>query len=141
MKFSLRSENKNGWGNDPWVIFADMAGRRARFNGTKGRLHDALARWVEFAVPVAGDGAVLALEVRGRGRRSTGRPGADPRLSGHERPFTFCWRRATIGTMQRYGKGAHVSAAPIASRSRPGILLNPSTGDPDVPESGVTFQG
>jgi hypothetical protein len=52
LKFFLRSVNKNGWGGDPWVIFVDMSGRKARFDGLKRRLFDALKDWSEVVVPV-----------------------------------------------------------------------------------------
>jgi len=48
----LRSENKNGWGGDPWIIFVDMAGNKARFDGQKRRLFDATNGWAEILVPV-----------------------------------------------------------------------------------------
>jgi hypothetical protein len=41
----LRSENKNGWGDDPWVIFLDGTGRKARFDGLRRRLFDAMKDW------------------------------------------------------------------------------------------------
>lgn len=55
MRGFLRSENKHGWGGDPWIIFVDMAGAKARFDGQKRRLHDALEGWSEIVVPVGGD--------------------------------------------------------------------------------------
>ena len=51
----MRSENKNGWGGDPWIIFVNMAGAKARFDGEKHRLRDAMSGWSEVAVPVGGD--------------------------------------------------------------------------------------
>jgi hypothetical protein len=50
--FSLRSDNKNGWGGDPWVIFRDTSGRSATFRGTKNRLSDTLKGWVDFSIPL-----------------------------------------------------------------------------------------
>jgi hypothetical protein len=50
--FSLKSDNKNGWGGDPWVIFRDMSGRLATFRGTKNRLPNALKGWVDFTIPL-----------------------------------------------------------------------------------------
>ena len=55
MRGFLRSENKNGWGGDPWVIFVDMAGKKARFDGQRHRLRDALKDWSEIVVPVGAD--------------------------------------------------------------------------------------
>jgi hypothetical protein len=51
-KFSLRSENKNGWGGDPWVTFKDISGNAATFKGTKNRLPEALNGWVDFRIPL-----------------------------------------------------------------------------------------
>jgi hypothetical protein len=50
--FSLRSENKNGWGGDPYVAFKDTTGRVAAFRGTKNRMPDTLKGWVDFSVPL-----------------------------------------------------------------------------------------
>jgi hypothetical protein len=55
MRGFLRSENKNGWGGDPWIIFVDMAGNKARFDGKKRRLFDATKGWAEVVVPVGTD--------------------------------------------------------------------------------------
>ena len=55
MRGYLGSENKNGWGGDPWIIFVDMAGRKARFDGLKQRLYDAINDWTEIVVPVGAD--------------------------------------------------------------------------------------
>ncbi len=52
LKFYLKSVNKHGWGGDPWIIFLDMSGRSARFDGTKRRLYDALTDWSLVEVPV-----------------------------------------------------------------------------------------
>ncbi len=51
-KFSLRSENKNGWGGDPWVIFKDLSGNAATFKGTRNRLPEALKGWVTLSIPL-----------------------------------------------------------------------------------------
>jgi hypothetical protein len=59
-EFSLRSENKNGWGGDPWVIFKDMSGRAATFRGTKQRLPEALKGWVSLSIPL-GTSAIQSL--------------------------------------------------------------------------------
>lgn len=75
LKFSLRSENKNGWSGDPWVILKDMAGRTVRYDGTSNRLHMALEEWVDYSVPLsllaermaAKTKAYLALEEKTRG--------------------------------------------------------------------------
>lgn len=48
----LRSVNVHGWGGDPWIIFVDNKLRKARFDGTKRRLLDALTDWSEIEVPV-----------------------------------------------------------------------------------------
>jgi hypothetical protein len=52
LRFSMRSENKNGWGGDPWVFLRDKDARSARYDGTLQRLKDTLKDWVEFTLPV-----------------------------------------------------------------------------------------
>jgi hypothetical protein len=52
LRFWMRTENKNGWGGDPWVILRDPEARSARYDGTKQRLKETLEEWVEFTLPV-----------------------------------------------------------------------------------------
>lgn len=61
-RFSLRTENKNGWSGDPWVIFNDMAGNSATFKGTKNRLTEALDGWVDFSIPLGAELQSMAAE-------------------------------------------------------------------------------
>jgi hypothetical protein len=51
-KFSLRSENKIGWGGDPGVVFRDISGKAAKFKGTKQRLIEALKGWADLTIPL-----------------------------------------------------------------------------------------
>jgi hypothetical protein len=55
LRFFLKSVNKNGWGGDPWIIFVDMQGNKARYDGFKRRLYDATKDWAEVVVPVGLD--------------------------------------------------------------------------------------
>lgn len=59
-KFQLRSENKNGWGGDPWVIFRDMSGKSAQMNGTSNRLATTLKEWVSYSVPLGDEAEKMA---------------------------------------------------------------------------------
>lgn len=55
LKGYLRSENPNGWGGDPWILFVDKAGHQARFDGQRRRLFEATKDWTELVVPVGAD--------------------------------------------------------------------------------------
>jgi len=48
----MRTENKNGWGGDPWVILRDTHARGARYDGTLHRLRKTLKDWVQFRLPL-----------------------------------------------------------------------------------------
>lgn len=53
-EFSLRSEKTEEFGRDARVVIKDMAGKTARFEGSKLlRLRDAAKGWVDFTVPVS----------------------------------------------------------------------------------------
>ncbi|HUU21110.1 MAG TPA: hypothetical protein VM389_01115, partial [Phycisphaerae bacterium] len=70
LAFWMRTENKNGWGGDPWVILRDARARSARYDGTLQRLRRTLKEWVEFRLPldpaatdaIAGAGWKLTVE-------------------------------------------------------------------------------
>jgi hypothetical protein len=70
----LRSENANGWGGDPWIIFVDMAGKQVRFDGQRRRLFDATKDWTEIIVPV---GANLDAKCAEHGWKYTADPAFD----------------------------------------------------------------
>ncbi len=74
LRLVLRSVNKHGWGGDPWVIFLDVAGRKARFDGLKRRLYDALTDWSTIDVPVGMD---LTAKCAQMGWKPTIEPGFD----------------------------------------------------------------
>jgi hypothetical protein len=52
LRFWMRTENKNGWGGDPWVILRDHDARGARYDGTMQRLKETLKDWIQFTVPL-----------------------------------------------------------------------------------------
>lgn len=57
-KFWIKSQTKDGknppWSRDDlWVIFYDMSGKRAYFDGTDHRISQTLKDWTEITVPVA----------------------------------------------------------------------------------------
>lgn len=52
ISFLLFTENKNGWGPDPWVILRDMDGRQATYTSLHNRMALTLTQWVPYAVPV-----------------------------------------------------------------------------------------
>jgi hypothetical protein len=62
-EFFLRSEKTEEFGTDAKVVFKDMAGNAARFEGSKLlRMRDAAKGWVSFAVPVSASAQPLIEE-------------------------------------------------------------------------------
>jgi hypothetical protein len=61
-KFSLRSEKTEEFGTDPMVVFKDLSGNAARFQGAMIRMRDTAKGWVDFAVPVSAAAQLFAEE-------------------------------------------------------------------------------
>jgi hypothetical protein len=55
LSFQLRSENKNGWGPDVWVIIKDLNGRKATYTTLTNRMPQTLKEWVAYSLPLGPD--------------------------------------------------------------------------------------
>jgi hypothetical protein len=61
LKFSLRSENKNGWGGDPWgVTIKDMSGKSARISRISQGLAVTMKEWTDYTVPLGAAAEAMA---------------------------------------------------------------------------------